>query len=307
MTAIAESVFPSRDTLPVCLFENPNRLVGLKAVLEFYARHFIGLRDELQLAAFQMSAGACSAQAQEQFFTDTLPKLREHCLALELTLSVDQIDRINSLGRITQRTMTGYLLELQQRIDDEMSGRAFYIIPTDRRGFYQVEDIEVEPLKRFRMVRLKDAAEVFGERAVARFPAAYDDLQESCKCFVFRRNKACVFHLMRVIEVAVVKLAKLIGLQDPKPSWGAILGKLEQVVLRTKYQDRSPGINQHLAFLEQVLPEMQSVQRSWRNRVSHVEDRILPIGEYTDETTGKIMDAVRVFIDHLAVDLPDGL
>jgi hypothetical protein len=194
-------------------------------------------------------------------------------------------------------------------MDDELMRRAFYAVKTDYTAvFYVVEEIQVSGANPIgRRLRFKTVTELFGEKVVERLRAACDDLAEASRCLVAGRNKACVFHLMRAIEVGVLKIAKLLGIKDAKPSWGSILSQLERVVLRTRYEERFPDLNKHIGFLEAILPEMQAIQRAWRNKVSHVEDKILPEGEYTDEIAYNIMQATKVFICQIALDLPEGL
>ncbi len=306
MSTIAERQ-SSRDALPVCLDkENLNGLVSLGEMLDFYARDFVLLMDDLASLSFKASLNVLNA-AHAKALSANLQKLRSHCVAIDLALSVDQIDRIfevsNQQPRLTSRHLSGMLETLRERIGDELTRRAFYTVKTDRMEFFKLR--EFKNTEGTRRMQFKDVTEIFGERVVERLPAAADDLEEACRCFVLRRNKACVFHLMQGVEAAIVKIAKLIEMNDPKPSWGAVLSQLETQVLRTKHKDRSPKVNQHFAFLERVLPEMQAIQRAWRNKVCHVEDRILPKGSYSDGVAENIMGAVRVFIAELASDLPE--
>jgi hypothetical protein len=79
-------------------------------------------------------------------------------------------------------------------------------------------------------------------------------------------------------------------------------------VLRTNYNDLDPSIQPHRKFLDDVLPEMQAIQRAWRNKISHAEDKLVPIDAAINEAVAReIMVAVEVFMRQLAHDLPEGV
>ena len=85
-----------------------------------------------------------------------------------------------------------------------------------------------------------------------------------------------MFHLMRVVQVGVMELAVIAGLKDPSPSWGSVLQFIEKLVLLTKHEDVDIHVRPHRKLLENVLPQMQAIQRAWRNKFSHVGTKIIP-------------------------------
>ena len=50
--------------------------------------------------------------------------------------------------------------------------------------------------------------ELFGQKVNDNFGSAIRDIKEAGKCFALRRYTACVFHLMRVVEIGLRALAK---------------------------------------------------------------------------------------------------
>jgi hypothetical protein len=94
ISAIVGPTSPSRDALPACPNnENPNRLVSLFEMLDFYARDFMGLTDQLSRTVLETSLNLSNQEKLGVFFVE-LQKLRSHCEPIGLTMSVDQIDRI---------------------------------------------------------------------------------------------------------------------------------------------------------------------------------------------------------------------
>ena len=57
-----------------------------------------------------------------------------------------------------------------------------------------------------------------------------------------------VFHLMRVVEFALMRLAKLAGDRIPKPSWGTVLQQLERLAFQMKNSDLPVSVRPHLEF-----------------------------------------------------------
>lgn len=229
-----------------------------------------------------------------------------YCELMELPSSLKQI-RLLREKRLFDDEIAPALRELRRRIREDFEERAFFIIndPTKLRRFFKMTDLQLCEQKETVLV-LKPANELFDESVIRQFPAAIDDIEQACMCYVLARYSACVFHLMRIVEVAVLRVAKISGLSDPKPSWGAVLQYVEKIVLRTP-KDLDNNVRCHIPLLTTLLPQMQSIQRAWRNKIVHIEDRIIPVEARIDEEVGAdIMNSVQVFMRHLASELPPG-
>src|SRR5258708_19689687 len=67
---------------------------------------------------------------------------------------------------------------------------------------------------------------VSGEAVTDAFPSAITDIEEAGKCLAFDRNAACIFHLMRVMEVGLKALGQRLDINTAyKPGWEGILKK----------------------------------------------------------------------------------
>jgi hypothetical protein len=151
----------------------------------------------------------------------------------------------------------------------------------------------------------KDLEEIFDQKVLERFPEISDDVFDAAQCFIHYSSTACVFHLMRIVEVGVLKVARLADIQDPKPSWGAILSKLERLTQRTQYQDLPPSIQPHIGLIRKLLPKLHAIQHAWRNKVSHVENKLIPTDAINEEVATEVMSAVQAFMRMLASELPE--
>jgi hypothetical protein len=234
-------------------------------------------------------------------FTDHLEAVRLMCESLRLSSASKQVLHIFTV--VVDRVTPGHviaqdLVELRRRIREDLEDHVYFCVPEraaprcfrqDDYGFYQ----------------FKVASELMDAKIVERFPSASDDIEAAYRCFVFDCYPASMFHLMRVVEIGVLKLAKVADVKDPSPSWGAVLQKVEKLVLRTKYEDIPVEVQPHRKMLESVLPQMQAIQRAWRNKFAHVEDKIIPAESAMSEAVAaEIFVAVEAFMRQLALDLP---
>ncbi|MGX8007938.1 hypothetical protein ACVDG8_002480 [Mesorhizobium sp. ORM8.1] len=129
------------------------------------------------------------------------------------------------------------------------------------------------------------------------FPDAARELEEACKCLSLQRPTAAVFHAMRMLEVAINKLAGLLELPDPvKPAernWGIILSKIKDRI-EEKYPAKSRMANSDGAAFDRIYASLDAVKNPWRNGTMHVENF------YTDSEALHIVRCVAVLFQNLA-------
>lgn len=96
-----------------------------------------------------------------------------------------------------------------------------------------------------------------------------------------------------------------IQVEDPKSGWTAITGKLEKLVVKTKYTDLEPLYQTNFAFLEQVYGTVTALKNSWRNKISHTHGRLVLLTiEFAPEIAHEIVVASRALLRRLATELP---
>jgi len=198
--------------------------------------------------------------------------------------------------QVSGTDLAAMLTELRLRIREDMEDHVYLWIPEKEasRAFNKGE----------KGYQPKVPAELMDASIVARFPSASDDIDAAFRCFVFDCYPASMFHLMRVVEIGVRELAVASLLDDAKPSWGAILQHVEKLVLRTKFEELDPRVKRHRLMLENLLPQMQAIQRAWRNKFTHVGTKIIPAESITGPIAFEILVAVEAFVRQLASDLP---
>jgi len=144
------------------------------------------------------------------------------------------------------------------------------------------------------------------EDVVKRFPDATIDVEESSKSLACERYAGAVFHVMLVSEYGVIGIGNLIGVPDPKINYASVVGEMQRIVHRTKFTDLTPDQQNYHPFLTQVLPLTESMQKAWRNKISHANGAplILKSGDVSGRIAKDIVDATQAFMRRLAADLP---
>lgn len=176
-------------------------------------------------------------------------------------------------------------MDLSNRIEDELRvAVVLKLNSADRRSY-------MHPLESWKEV-------------LQRFEAIAFDVEEAGKSLALERYTACVFHLMRVTECAVLDLQCFLDEPNRKAHFGSVLSKLEQLHTKTKFDDLPERLKPHRQFLVDILPQLHAVKDSWRNKVSHFEEKSVPTGTFTRELALGVYDATLLLMKKLADGLP---
>ncbi len=133
------------------------------------------------------------------------------------------------------------------------------------------------------------AAPLFGPDVEAKFANMSEDIAEAGKCLALQRPTAAVFHLMRVMELALRKLGDVLGvpLVEDK-NWQAVLDGVNKAIKALDHKQK------RTKDLASAASHLYAVKVAWRNEVMH------PKQTYTPEQAKAIFDGVRVFVADLA-------
>jgi hypothetical protein len=282
--------------------------VSVLTMIQIYAHILIGLMEELR----SLESGIALSAPEETNRIQTIVRhIVEHCVKCNLRSALKQIRELNAkstLGTITDMEFRAMVSELRKRISQDLEDQVFLSLtdPNIVDRFYT--SLASEDFTAASVLVEKEPDEIFGSSACARFSEARDDMKEASRCFVASRYPASVFHLMRVVEAVVIKLARLVHLEDTTPSWGSVLQKVEKIVNQTAFKDLDESVRPRIIFIRSVLPHMQAIQRAWRNEIIHIGGKLIPqdarIGE---QTADEIFRAVQVFMRQLAEDFPENI
>jgi hypothetical protein len=207
----------------------------------------------------------------------TLDELKAHCTDLNIPLSVAQIERIRttlprSTGTMESKTLL--LSSLRDRIKDELDAKMFLTLDAGRATLYRNTGH-------------------FGPDVGGRFPTALFDIDEASKCISLSRYTACVFHLMRSMEILVKEFASHFSVTiNPKDVWGVILGNVKNAIASMP-QSTQAEIDKRRYF-DEAAAHLHHIKEAWRNTTMHVEKT------YTEEEAKSIFDGVEAFAKRLA-------
>lgn len=166
-----------------------------------------------------------------------------------------------------------YCKELVTRFKDEGSAKKVIILPSAREKFYDLEN------------------PICGKEVQDKFPDMIEDIVEANNCYALDRNTACIFHLMRVMEKAVQKLAMKLGVTlTDKDVWQSVINAIRGQ-LNVSYPSHS---HPERIKYESILGHLETVKIAWRNPTMH------PKATYGEKEAKAILSAVEIFMEDLA-------
>jgi hypothetical protein len=132
----------------------------------------------------------------------------------------------------------------------------------------------------------------FGASVEKAFGAAAEDIAEAANCLALERATACVFHLMRGLEVAAQAVATKIGaaIVDANGrglSWGVIARNMKDKIDKMPASDEQTEWYRAQSFLVVV-------NRAWRVPTAH------PKQTYTPDEARQVFDAAKAFMQQLS-------
>ena len=134
---------------------------------------------------------------------------------------------------------------------------------------------------------------LFGSIVDTAFPTAASEIDEAGKCRATGRWTACVLHLMRALEPALLVFQNSIGVMSPKVNWQDIINQIEVKIKSNghKHIDHQWNSEASLQFFK--------IKDAWRNYAVHGKER------YDEERSIAIYESVRSFMQHLATRLAE--
>lgn len=187
---------------------------------------------------------------------------------------VDAGPGFRRFSTIDTNMLKSYTGELIGRLADELKGQVVFVVPVALSRYYT------------------GASCLFGAETFNKFAPAIDDIEGAGKCLALGQGTACVLHLMRVMEVGLKTLAKLLGIPYA-PSWESYLN---QIAARIGAKHKTKGIKwrKDEPFFRDVSGDLLTVKQAWRNPTMHV------VRKYSPDDAEDVFRAVRGFMRRLA-------
>src|ERR1019366_4133186 len=125
--------------------------------------------------------------------------------------------------------------------------------------------------------------------ASSAFPSAKYDVLKALKSYGFGRSTACVFHLMRVMELGLTALGTKFGVSLAYTNWAPAIEQIESKI-REMHKDPVwkvlPDCKEQQEFYAQSASHFGILKDAWRNYTVHAR------GTYTEEQATRIFDNV---------------
>jgi HEPN domain-containing protein len=266
------------------------RLLSLGYMYEFGAAYFVQI--VWVLTQMEQDCKKYTGSVSEdnlKFLHDHLSGIIENCekiggLPTSIIGAQDMRDWLNKMPR--QYVEAGQRVgELRNRIRDELRVKTCLVL----------SDREADHYINFR----KD-----WEKIIERFPGALSDIEEARKCFALIRYPAAVFHSTQIVEVGLIELGRFLKVTDPKSGWTAVTHALSNFI-KKDHKSRTRFEKKNFQFLEQIHGTVEALKDAWRNKVGHVQGRLVLLSsEFTPAITEEILLAVRGFMRRLSEGLP---
>jgi hypothetical protein len=181
------------------------------------------------------------------------------------------IDQVRSIQGLSQK---------------EIDGKAFFYVPAERARFFP---------------RKKDPY-LFGKAVGDAFPTAFQEIAESGACLALDRTTACVFHLMRTLEIGLRALGNKFGVSLTNTNWAPAIDQIEGKI-RDMHRDPAwkslSDWKQQQEFYAQAASHFSIFKDAWRNYTMHVR------GFYTEAEAERVFEHVKAFMQKLSERLKE--
>jgi hypothetical protein len=262
---------------------SPHQLINWWAMEKFKAENFycIGALIEsfkdTATNGLKQNVPAADYEDEINRLHKILEAIKMHCYPIGLTMSIKAIDRANAsiTTNTTGEDIIKALSVLDDRLTDEMEDQVFMYIPAIRAARY-------------------DQEQAFGLLVSNKFPSASFDIKESGNCFAAARYTACVFHLMRVLELGLAAFAKDFGVPSDHTNWHNIIEGIETKI-RAMGKDplKAADWKEKQEQYAQIANSFMFFKDAWRNYTAHAR------GKYTEDEADSIYRNVRSFMQQL--------
>ena len=169
--------------------------------------------------------------------------------------------------------------EFSNNLIVELSAAWFLVIPAERRERYEQEQPP------------------FGPLVAKRFSAANKDISAASRCFALDEGTACVFHLMRVLELGLKALAADVGLPTDavaREQWKNIIDQIEKKIREMEAGPKTANKTERTQALSAAAVQFRYFKDAWRNHVSHAH------AAYDEREASTVFSHVEAFMTQLA-------
>lgn len=273
-------MIPAGSTFQVPWFNGRYGFLSLWTVKAYLAKTIVDMSSDIENGIFSSIYREGYTWQQSQYDIGVCLKriiTQSDVLSLEVLRSYAQ-ECLDELPSVPREQWNSRVETLGKMFEHQLRAVTFFHIPADRLVRYQ-HDTPFDS---------KD-----GNCAVStQFPRANTEAIRANKCFAVSQYTACVFHLMRALELALRAINRSVGLPEPlgrERNWQNMLDAIAKSAVT--HSDKE--------FHLSAVTFLHSIRVSWRNPTMHVE------ADYEEESAEDIFNATGAFMRHIATKLTE--
>jgi hypothetical protein len=240
--------------------------------------------EPLPLAAFHQPIDNVTKQKAIASLKNVEAEFRK--IGLQITADtvdevLDELEETHDLWWLRER-----IRGIQKLTRKEMAGRCFMYIAPERAKFWP---------------KLK-SPNLFGDAVAKVFPSIVYDVNQAGISLAVGLSTACVFHLMRILEVTLGVLGNKFSVSLAHTNWAPAIEQIESKI-REMHKDPAwkslPDCKQQQEFYAQAASQFGLLKDAWRNYTMHSR------GKYTEGEAEQIFMNVKSFVCKLAEKLAE--
>lgn len=268
-------------------YENRFKLVTLRAMLEFsllaWSQVMYSLADLQCVANPQLLD---SLTGDQEALLDPIRKIEAACQHLEMKSSARHAARLLNGDLFAGRDGLSVLEkigELRQHILEDMETKQFLYVEGSFSDYYNRE-------------------ELFGPEVADKFPSAAFDIREAGNCLALGRSTACVFHLMRVLEIGLTAVGKIFNVSLAHTNWEPAIKEIEAKIRGMRQDPNWKSVSDYKEqqeFYAQAISYLGVAKDAWRNYTAHVR------GKFTEEEAALMVKNIKAFMQKISVRLSE--
>jgi hypothetical protein len=260
----------------------PRGLVGFYDMKRFLAATFSVAFVQLETLQGEALADVDNSELWHQKATNALAEMAISCKDAGFDRLAARCTRLAAWQKGIPLIIACHLLrDLLPDIQGEMMRHAYFIVPENRKNWYRDDDT---PL--------------FGEAIASAIPNSTVEIAEAGRCYALERWTACVFHLMRAVELALHKWSGDLGLvlktSAEQANMQDILTAADLKLKAIGQQPKSIERDANLEYFGDTSAHFRAIKDAWRNHVAHAKRT------YDERETTAILNNVHSFLEKLA-------
>jgi hypothetical protein len=234
-----------------------------------------------------------SSEEHRQYVLGRIQSYCMYCDEAAFPMTKIPLERALTLAADSTCTM-GMIADLManamERLRDEASSRVLLPVPSSEAIYYRAFTADSGSPN--------NLIEQNWQPVFDSFPSVKYDATEAFKCYALSRYTACVFHLMRVLELGLGALGAIFNVSLAHTNWKPAIDQIEKRI-RVMHEDPAwkshPDCREQQEFYAQAASHFAVLKDAWRNFTAHSR------GKYDSQEAEDIMTGVRAFMQKLTV------